>query len=360
MVDSTKRIFSQQEFLVLILLLFFSFFSVFISRYERLYDPDAISSKDGTDTLAVYLEEPGSFGELIRALEEREIQYDEEELKWAGRIFGWNYFRPGRYEIKRYTNYNEFLSRLTRGRQDPVNIRIRAGSSPERFSRDISSMLKADSLAFVRTLRDSSLLNEHELDTTTLFGRMLPNTYQEFWTAPPKSFINRILDVFNKRIAQRYEDKIEELEYSLDEMLTLASIVEWEAKLDSEKKRISGLYWNRLKRGMRLQADPTVLYALGERRRILYEDYDIDHPFNTYKISGLPPGPITNPSQSSIEAALYPEDHDYLYMVAVPDSEGEHGFSETYSEHRRKSRKWQQWIREQYRKKRMKERQQSQ
>ncbi len=104
---------------------------------------------------------------------------------------------------------------------------------------------------------------------------------------------------------------------------------------------------------MRLQADPTINYVIGERRRILYEDYKIDHPYNTYINSGLPPGPITNPSLSSIEAALYPENHDYLYMVASPD--GSHDFSETFEEHKRKSAKWRQWLQEQYRIKRQRE-----
>jgi len=360
MADSSNKNFSQKEIRILLLLLFLSFFSVFISRYERLYDPDAITPAVKTDTVAVFLHEPGSFEALIEAFNKQDVRFNETELVWAGRIFGWNYFRPGRYEIKGFTDYDTFLSRLTQGQQDPVNVRIAAGMSPERFSRNLSRVLRADSLAFIQTLRDSSLLNKHKLDTTTLFGRMLPDTYQMFWTTPPKAFVDRVLDVFENRVAGRYEERLEELKYSLDEMLTLASIVEWEAKLDSEKKTISGLYWNRLRRGMRLQADPTVLYAIGERRRVLYEDYDIDHPFNTYQISGLPPGPITNPSYSSIEAALYPEDHDYIYMVAVPDSKGEHDFSKTYSEHRRKSQKWQRWIREQYRLKREREREQSQ
>ena len=118
MANSSNRNFSQKEIRILLLLLFLSFFSVFISRYERLYDPDAISSAAKTDTVAVYLHEPGSFEALIDAFREQDVRFNKTELIWAGRIFGWNYFRPGRYEIKGFTNYDAFLSRLTQGRDD--------------------------------------------------------------------------------------------------------------------------------------------------------------------------------------------------------------------------------------------------
>jgi UPF0755 protein len=108
---------------------------------------------------------------------------------------------------------------------------------------------------------------------------------------------------------------------------------------------------------MRLQADPTVNYAIGERRRLFYEDYRVRHPFNTYRIKGLPPAPINNPALSSIKAALQPEEHDYLYMVAEPGATGYHVFTKTYAAHKRESRKWTQWLREQYRIKEQREQQ---
>jgi UPF0755 protein len=182
---------------------------------------------------------------------------------------------------------------------------------------------------------------------------MLPDTYLTYWTRSPKEIVNQILREFDKRVIDQHEGRFQELDYTPDEIVTLASIVEWEAKISEEKPVISGLYWNRLNRGMLLQADPTVNYALGERRRLLFEDYEFDHPFNTYVNKGLPPGPITNPSLSTIEATLYPQDHDYLYMVANP--EGGHVFTKTFREHQRESEKWRIWLREQYRIKRQQE-----
>jgi len=188
-------------------------------------------------------------------------------------------------------------------------------------------------------------------------SRMLPNTYQMYWTSTPERVVRRIFREFTTGINERFRNEIEESQFTLDEIVILASIVEWEARHQEEKPKISGLYINRLDRNMRLQADPTVLYALGERRRILYEDYRFEHPYNTYLYSGLPPGPITNPDEPSIRSVLEPEEHDYLFMVATPD--GNHVFNRTFEEHRQSSSEWREWLREQYRIKREREREES-
>src|SRR5690625_3858180 len=135
--------------------------------------------------------------------------------------------------------------------------------------------------------------------------------------------------------------------HTLNEVVTLASITELEARYSDEKVRISGLYLNRLETGMLLQADPTVLHSLGERRRLLFEDYRVEHAYNTYLHPGLPPGPITNPDLASIRSVLNQEQHDYLYLVATPY--GYHKFSRTFSDHRQASEEWRRWIQEQYR-----------
>jgi UPF0755 protein len=201
---------------------------------------------------------------------------------------------------------------------------------------------------------DSDFLSKNDLLPKDLIGRLYPDTYYFFWTASPEHVLSRILDLFDEHIVEPYADQAKSMGYSIDQIVTLASIIEWEAKNDEEKPRISGLYWNRLKKRWRLQADPTVNFALGERRRLLYEDYKFDHPYNTYKYWGLPPGPINNPSTASIKAALYPEEHEYMYMVASP--EGGHVFTKTLAEHNQASEQWRRWIQKQYRIKRQRER----
>lgn len=329
-------------------------FFVAESRWSRLYNSHAISADK---PVQVYLEESTQLDNLAGILEDSSLIKSEEEFKWAAGIFGWKRFQQGHYLVDNPFDYNTFLSKLARGIQDPVSVTILPGRSKADVVEKIAAQLRFDSLAFHKTIEDSVLLAKHELEQKDVIGRLFPNTYSVYWTTSPKSFFGRILREFNKAVIESHQDQIEELDRSVDEIITLASIIEWEARNGEEKRTISGLYWNRLNRGMRLQADPTVNFAVGERRRLLYEDYQVDHPYNTYMYRGLPPGPITNPDIASIRAALYPEDHDYLYMVATP--KGEHAFSKTFEEHKRKSAKWRKWLQEQYRIKRMNERKQN-
>ncbi len=318
--------------------------AVLSSRLIRLTSGSAIYFEEETE---VHFDELGDVDALFSILTLKEIEVDEAELQWAANILGWKRFQRGRYVFEGAYSYNDFLSRMTKGIQDPSNVVILPGSTPERFSEVVSNKFYFNEEELLQVFTDSAFLAEKGITTEHLFGRMLPETYLMYWTTTPKSFVNRVLREFEASISEEEMNRAEELGYSIDEILTLASIVEWEAKIPEEKARISGLYWNRIDGGMRLQADPTVNYALGERRRLLFEDYEIDHPFNTYQNRGLPPGPITNPSLSTIKATLYPEDHDYLYMVANP--EGGHVFTRTFEEHRAESEKWRIWLREQYR-----------
>lgn len=336
---------TKKEFGVLLLLFTLSFILVFGSRYSRLYNNQAISSENPVE---LYLTERTNLQDLGLELEMLSIGIDRDELNWAGRVLGWRFFRPGLYVIDQGFSYGDFLSKLARGIQDPANVTILPGSDRGRLSRMLAVQLSSDSTSFRAVFTDSSdLAVETGLTGEELFSRMLPNTYQIYWTSNPEAVVRRILNEFNTRVANRYAVQIANSGYNVNEIVTLASIVEWEARLAEEKPKIAGLYLNRLNRNMRLQADPTVLYAIGERRRVLFEDYQFDHPYNTYIIRGLPPGPITNPDENSIRAVLDPMDHEYLFMVAAPD--GSHQFSRTFEEHRLASEEWRRWIREQYR-----------
>lgn len=327
-------------------LIFFIFFSIFyFSRDSRISNQYAIDSD--TD-LVLFLDERSNLEELIEYISESGLDFDLSELRWVSSLLGWRTFSPGRYEISGPYSYREFLSKLALGHQDHAPITIHPGMNIGRLCASLGRQMRADSSEFAAVFTDSSeLLLELQYKPEALFSRMLPDTYNLYWTSTPERVVNRIYNEFDRNIKNRFEDEISNNSLDLDELLTLASIIEWEARHNHEKPRISGLYWNRLRRNMRLQADPTVIYAIGEHRRLLFEDYQLDHPYNTYMIDGLPPGPITNPDIRSIEAAINPEEHDYLYMVANPD--GGHVFSRTFEEHRMASAEWRRWIQEQYR-----------
>ncbi len=321
-----------------------AFIAVFTSRWTRLHR-DAVLTI--TKVEPFYLSKSTDLEGLATKLDSLGWVDKKKEFRWAGRLLGWNHFRRGRYELPADINYDNLFDKLGKGLQDPLNLTVLPGTDLESFQRRLAQRFAFDSTAVRQVFADSSFLQEKSLSRQHLFGRMLPDTYQFYWTESPKVVISKILEHFQDEVAGQYGNRIHEIRFDLGDMVTLASIIEWEARREDEKKTISGLYWNRLNRGMRLQADPTVLFALGERRRLYYKDYEIDHPYNTYIHKGLPPGPITNPGLGSIEAALYPADHDFLYMVATP--EGTHLFSETYEQHKQKSRDWREWLQKQYR-----------
>ncbi|MGM0457976.1 MAG: endolytic transglycosylase MltG [Bacteroidota bacterium] len=344
-----------REFFAAILLCLAVTLLVFTSRYNRLYGDSAVTAEQ---PIVLIIEQTSGVDELIAEFESKSIRFDPDILRWAARVHGWRTYRPGRYELGEAISYNELLSKLARGIQDPGNVVIHSGIEPGILSQRLAFQLQADSAAFAEQFTDSSTIAfELNLTGEQLFSRMLPNTYQMYWTSSPEQVVRRVYREFEQEIINDYSEEIEQSRYSLNEIVTLASIVEWEARDAAEKERISGLYQNRLNRGMMLQADPTVLYALGERRRLLYQDYTYDHPYNTYLYRGLPPGPITNPDKMSIRAVLQPEEHDYLFMVATP--EGSHEFNETFEKHRESSQNWRRWIQEQYRIKRELEQQEA-
>lgn len=339
-----NTLFSGKEFIFGFLLWLLAAFFVAESRWSRLYQEPALSAEQAVD---VYLPEDTDAAGLADVLADEYILVSREEFDWAAQTLHWNRFRAGRYELRQDISYEKLLSKIGKGLQDPMRVTILPGQSEARILRIIPGAFQFDSTVFKQTLADSSFLANAGTNAQELIGRLYPATYDFYWTADPETVVGRMLDTFNDNIISEYSQRFEELDKSVNEIITLASIIEWEAGRNDEKPTISGLYWNRLERGMRLQADPTVNFAVGQRRRLLYKDYEVDHPYNTYIHQGLPPGPITNPSKSSIEAALFPESHDYLYMVASP--EGGHNFSETYREHQRKSAEWREWLEEQYR-----------
>ncbi|MEX0721288.1 MAG: endolytic transglycosylase MltG [Balneolaceae bacterium] len=348
--DLNKFISLTKSELISTLLLFVLITALVLSSRLVRLTGSAMEFENSTE---IILSAPGGLNSLISELQENEINYNEDELEWAANILGWKNLRRGRYVFEGNYSYNSLLSKLAKGIQDPVSVVILPGIVPQILADNLADKLNFNSQDFMNALTDSAYLSEKNLRTEELFGRMYPETYLIYWTSSPKEVLNKVTREFNKSVTEILQQQADEVGISIDDALTMASIVEWEAKVEEEKPIISGLYWNRIDRGMRLQADPTVNFAVGERRRLLFEDYKLDHEFNTYLKKGLPPGPVTNPSISSIRAALNPEEHDYLYMVANP--KGGHFFTRTFEEHIEESKKWRQWLQQQYRIKRQRE-----
>lgn len=246
--------------------------------------------------------------------------------------------KAGKYTIGSNQSVPEIVDKFILGKGEFDTIRF---TIPEGYEiRQIIDKLEAQGLiereTFEREIKeanfDFSFIVDNKSIDYKLEGYLYPDTYEIFKGDSERRIIEVMLQRFDEVFTEEYKQRAKELNMNLNDVITLASIIEREAKLDSERKIISGVFYNRIKKQMMLQSCATVQYILKERKEVLlYKDLEIESPYNTYKYQGLPPGPIASPGLKSIEAALYPEKVDYLYFVANKD--GSHVFTKTYKEH---------------------------
>ena len=246
--------------------------------------------------------------------------------------------RAGTYALRRNMSLSEILDAFEKGQVTLVSWTVPEGLTVPAIAALWETRGFGTATAFQEAAEADDLLEKYRLADKTVEGYLFPNTYKFAKGATVEKVVEMMLGEFEKRWIETFDDEARDLELTRHEIVTLASIIEKEAQSASERPRISSVFHNRLKRKWRLQADPTVLYALGNPERLLTKaDLGVDSPYNTYKYKGLPPGPIANPGIDSIKAALRPEKTDYLYFVAIGG--GKHHFSKTLSEHNRMVRK---------------------
>lgn len=253
-------------------------------------------------------------------------------------------YKVGHYVVKDGMNVIEVVRMLKLGLQTPVNVTMNNVKIPAQLAGKLAPQLEADSVELVEVFTDEALAKELGFDSPlTMFSIFLPNTYEFYWTVKPREFVDRMYREY-KRFWEGDRDKKRERS-GLDrvEVATLASIVYEETRKVDEMPRVAGVYMNRLRTGMPLQADPTIKYAMQDfgLRRILNRHLKTPSPYNTYLNRGLPPSPICMPSVEAIDAVLNFEKHNYLFFCARPTFDGYHNFAKTYSEHLRNARAYQ-------------------
>jgi len=241
--------------------------------------------------------------------------------------------QAGTYRFRAGASVREVLEQLRSGRAPEVRIVVHEGETLRETVAAIEHALDLDSNRLLAAASDSALRNQLGVTAPTLEGYLFPSTYFVPVDAEPLDVIRQMTRAFQEQWKPEWDARLDTLNMTRQEVVALASIIEGEVRYGPDRPYVSSVYHNRLERGMRLQADPTVAYALGERRRLFERDYLVRSPYNTYVVDGLPPGPIGAPSTASIVAALYPAHTNFLYFVARPD--GRHVFSRTYAEHRR-------------------------
>ncbi len=245
--------------------------------------------------------------------------------------------KPGKYIINNDLSYNRLINILRSGRQSPVKITFNNIRYLYQLAAKIGGQIEADSTQIIDFLTDSSNYSSDGFTEDNIIALFIPNTYEFFWNTDARGLYVRMLTEYHRFWNEERLSKAKEKKLSPLEVAILASIIDDEVARPDEKPRIAGVYLNRLKRGIPLQACPTIKFALNDFTisRVLYKHLETNSPYNTYKHRGFPPGPIGCPSIEGIDAVLNAEKHDYLYFAAKADFSGYHNFSRTLSEHNR-------------------------
>lgn len=248
----------------------------------------------------------------------------------------------GRYAVETDASLLSVLRMVRNHAQSPVNVVVPSVRTVEDLAGRISDKLMIDSTEIVELLHSDTLMTRLGYDHQTFLGMFIPNTYEMYWDVSAQNLVERLYKEHQTFWNEERKGKAQALGMNENQVATLASIVDSESAYNPEKPRIAGLYLNRMKKGMLLQSDPTVIFALGDFtiRRVLNKHLTIDSPYNTYKYKGLPPGPIRIPSIAGLDAVLNHEDNNYIYMCAKEDFSGSHNFAVTYSEHQANARRY--------------------
>ena len=242
------------------------------------------------------------------------------------------HIHAGKYSFKKGLTLYSLLEDLFEGNVVLKNVTIPEGLTAKEIAGIFKREIQMDSAEFIKATEDPLIIRSLNLSALNLEGYLFPETYKLTWGISPQKVVQIMVEQFQKTFNDSLMKRAGEINLSLPQVITLASLIEAEAKEQKERAIISAVYHNRLKRGMLLQACPTVTYGFPELDRpLMLKDLERDTPYNTYRHAGLPPGPICNPGKASIMAALYPADVDYLYFVSKGD--GTHVFSKTLTEH---------------------------
>ena len=304
-------------------------------KYQEIYQPNV--SLGEKQTTYFYIPTGSTIENVANLLYEKNFILNRSSFEWVAERKNYKkHIKPGKYLLRAGMNNNDLVDLLRSGKQEPLKITFNYVRTVEQIAGKVGNQIEADSLAIITLFNDSSYLKKIGMSRATVLTLFLPNTYEFYWNTSAEQFAERMTKEYKKFWNEERKTKAKRIGLSQSEVSTLASIVQAEQSIHNlEKPIIAGLYINRIKRGMKLESDPTLVYACGDFsiRRVLNIHKEINSPYNTYLNYGLPPGPINIPEISSVDAVLNYKKNDYIFMCAKPDSSGFHNFSETLRQH---------------------------
>lgn len=305
----------------------------------KLFFSDAVHFKDKNYTY-LYIKHTDTFEDVLNSVDSEKLVNNLKAFEWLAKKMELDKnIHPGRYRVTNGMNTRQIINLLKYNKQEKVRLTFNSQiHNLEEFINYVDEKLEIDSDELENYLNDESKLNENfSLDPETAFGLIVPDVFDVSWAIETDELFSKIKDEYdiiwnNNRIKQA-----KKIGFSISEVITIASITQCESNIESEQRKIAGVYINRLRKGMLLQADPTLKFANGnfDARRILNIDKEISSPYNTYKYKGLPPGPICLVSTNAIDAVLNYSKHDFIFFCAKPQLNGFSDFSSSYEQHRK-------------------------
>jgi UPF0755 protein len=315
-----------------------------LNYYLKYFSPNVTDKQE-----YLYIHTGAEFKDVYKTIQEQGIVKDTasffkaaENMNYVTRV------KPGRYHLHNGMSNRRLINMLASGTQEPVTVSFHNIRLKEQFAAAISKKIEPDSVAILRLLDSTSYLQQYGFTPDNVYTVFLPNSYQMYWNTSPEKFFKRMYANYEKFWTPERKQKAAALNLSPIQVSILASIVDAEALHDEEMPAIAGLYLNRLKKGMKLEADPTIIFAENDYtiKRVLNKYLSINSPYNTYLHTGLPPGPIMMPSVNAVNSVLDYQKSDYLYMCAKADFSGNHAFATNMADHLINAHKFQQALNE--------------
>jgi UPF0755 protein len=343
-----KTSFAKKLIISLGVLVFLVFSGVGWHYYNLIFVKGNVTIEQGKTTF-LYIPTGSDYSDVKQALLTNGFLKDEASFDWVAQLKKYpENVKAGRYKLTEGMTNNNLINLLRlSGNQTPVNLTFNSQTTLEELAGIVGNKLEADSSAFINMVKSDAFAEKWGFNDTTWSAFFIPNTYEFFWNTSAEEFVNRMNDEYKRFWSSSRIEKAKAKDLSPHQVVTLASIVEAETRKRDEMPQVAGLYLNRLERGMKLQADPTVKFAVGDPglRRIYYKHLEVESPYNTYLNAGLPPGPISMPSTTAVDAVLNANDHNYIYMCARPDYSGYHNFAASHRQHLVNKRKYTAFLR---------------
>jgi UPF0755 protein len=325
--SGTLRKFIIALVIIIIIALAFTGFNY----YRKYFGPNVTDKQE-----YLYIHTDAKFGDVYKTIKDEGIVSDTASFYWAALNMNYiNRVKPGRYHLHSGMGNRKLINMLASGTQEPVTLAFHNLRLKEQFAGFVAKKIEPDSAAIIRLLDSTAYVQKYGFTTDDVYTMFLPNSYQMYWNTSPEKLFKRMYANYEKFWTPERKQKAAAINLSPIQVSILASIVDAEALHDDEMPAVAGLYLNRLKKGMKLESDPTVIFAENDFtiKRVLNKYLSINSPYNTYLHTGLPPGPIMMPSVNAVNAVLDYQKNDYIYMCAKADFSGYHAFASNHADH---------------------------